>query len=136
MIELNNIDELIEGLENSDEDFEEKFEDELSKLAYEFLEKLVERTSIRNGEEVRESWIIGPIVRDEEGWHIQVYNTSKLAKSMEYGYRTTDVSQNITLFVPGNHMMRISLEEFNNDLNSEVVTWLKNFWKGEFDGNL
>lgn len=136
MIELNNIDELIEGLENSDEDFEEKFEDELSKLAYEFLEKLVERTSIRNGEEVRESWIIGPIVRDEEGWHIQVYNTSKLAKSMEYGYRTTDVSQNITLFVPGNHMMRISLEEFNNDLNSEVVTWLKNFWKGEFDGDL
>lgn len=136
MIELNNIEEFIEGLENSDEDFEEKFEDELSKLAYEFLEKLVERTSIRNGEEVRESWIIGPIVMDEEGWHIQVYNTSKLAKGMEYGYRTTDVSKNVTLFVPGNHMMRISLQEFNNDLNSEVVTWLKKFWKGEFDGNL
>lgn len=136
MIELNNIDDLIRGLENSNDDFEEKFEEELSKLAYEFLEKLVERTSIQNGEEVKESWVVGPIVQDEEGWHIQVYNTSKLAKNMEYGYRTTDVSQNVTLFVPGNHMVRISLQEFNNDLNSEIVTWLKNYCKEEFNGSL
>lgn len=136
MVELNNIDEFIRGLENSNEDFEEKFEEELSKLAYEFLEKLVERTSIKNGEEVRESWIMGPIVNDEEGWHIQVYNKSKLAKNMEYGYRTTDASNNITLFVPGNHMVRISLKEFSNDLDSEIITWFKDFWKGEFNGSL
>lgn len=136
MIELNNIDDLIRGLENSNDDFEEKFEEELSKLAYEFLEKLVERTSIQNGEEVKENWVVGPIVQDEEGWHIQVYNTSKLAKNMEYGYRTTDVSQNITLFVPGNHMVRISLQESNNDLNSEIVTWFKNYCKEEFNGSL
>jgi len=136
LIELNNIDKFVEGLENSNEDFEEKFEEELAELAYKFLEKLVERTSIQNGEEVRESWIIGPIVRDEEGWHIQVYNDSKLAKDMEYGYRTKDVSQNITLFVPGNHMVRISLKEFSNDLNQDILTWFENFWKGEFDGNL
>lgn len=136
MVELNSVDDFIKGLENSNDDFEEKFEEKLSKLAYEFLEKLVERTSIKNGEEVRKSWVIGPIVSDEEGWHIQVYNTSKLAKNMEYGYRTTDASKNTTLFIPGNHMVRISLQEFNNDLNSEIVTWFKNFWKGEFNGSL
>lgn len=136
MVELNNIDDFIKGLENSNEDFEENFEEELSKLAYEFLEKLVERTSIQNGDEVRESWVIGPIVNDEEGWHIQIYNKSNLAKDMEYGHRTTDASKNITLFIPGNHMVRISLQEFNNDLNSEIVTWLKHFWKGEFNGSL
>lgn len=137
MIEINGVDGLLQGLKNLDEDFEEEFEKETSNLTYEFLEKLVERTPVqsRNEEEVRENWIIGPLLRDEEGWHIQIYNNSQFAKNMEYGYRTTDVSGNTT-FVPGNHMKMISLREINSNLDSELVKWLKNFWKGEFNGNL
>lgn len=136
MIEINGIDEYLNKLQKFNEDFEGEFENEAAALAYKFLEKVVQRIPAgnydKNTESIKESFVIGPLVEDEEGLHIQIYNANENAKKAEYGYMTIDTTTGNLIFKPGTHFMKISLQEFKEELDLEIKQWLNNFWEGEF----
>ena len=73
--------------------------------------------------EFRDSWKVGPIVKKGDTYYIEVYTNVEYAEPVEYGHRTRGGRG----FVPGKHMMELSLEELNQALPGFLREWLSDF---------
>ena len=71
----------------------------------------------------QDSWKVGPIVKKGDTYYIEVYNNVEYAEPVEYGHRTRGGRG----FVPGKHMMELSLEELNQALPGFLREWLSDF---------
>ena len=91
-------------------------------IAYELQGKVKERTPRKTGR-LQDSWKVGPIVKKGDTYYIEVYNNVEYAEPVEYGHRTRGGRG----FVPGKHMMELSLEELNQALPGFLREWLSDF---------
>ena len=72
---------------------------------------------------LQDSWKVGPIVKKGDTYYIEVYTNVEYAEPVEYGHRTRGGRS----FVPGKHMMELSLEELNQALPGFLREWLSDF---------
>ena len=86
-------------------------------IAYELQGKVKEKTPRKTGR-LQDSWKVGPIVKKGD-----TYNNVEYAEPVEYGHRTRGGRG----FVPGKHMMELSLEELNQALPGFLREWLSDF---------
>ena len=84
------------------------------------------RTSCRGGSpptgHLRGSWTVGDIVRKGGEYVVEVYTDIEYADPVNYGHRTRGGG-----YVPGAHMMEISLAQVEERLPSYLRTWLREF---------
>ncbi|EJO5347143.1 HK97 gp10 family phage protein [Clostridium botulinum] len=139
MFELDGLDEWIAKLERIKVEFPEEIEKEIIKLANKLLRKVKQRTPVgvysdgRTGGELRRNWQIGNLVKLGNSWYIEVFNNTEYAKHVEFGHRTrlgvTNNPQHYKAkgsiaYVPGVHMLKISVEELNSQLPGELKRWI------------
>ena len=63
------------------------------------------------------------VILNQLVYYIEVYNNVEYAEPVEYGHRTRGGRG----FVPGKHMMELSLEELNQALPGFLREWLSDF---------
>ena len=85
-------------------------------------EYLTEKPPHKTGR-LQDSWKVGPIVKKGDTYYIEVYTNVEYAEPVEYGHRTRGGRG----FVPGKHMMELSLEELNQALPGFLREWLSDF---------
>ena len=91
-------------------------------IAHELQGKVKEKTPHKTGR-LQDSWKVGPIVKKGDTYYIEVYTNVEYAEPVEYGHRTRGGRG----FVPGKHMMELSLEELNQALPGFLREWLSDF---------
>ncbi|UQT48602.1 hypothetical protein M5E87_00030 [Flavonifractor plautii] len=64
-----------------------------------------------------------PDCQEGDTYYIEVYTNVEYAEPVEYGHRTRGGRS----FVPGKHMMELSLEELNQALPGFLREWLSDF---------
>lgn len=121
--------------------FPEELEKEIYKLANRLLAKVKKRTPVgvykdgHTGGDLRRNWQIGNLVKEGNGYYIEVFNILDYASHVEYGHRTrlgktdhpdTYKKRGTIDFVPGKHMLKISIEELNKELPGHLSNWLDN----------
>lgn len=119
--------------------FPEEFEKEVIELANRLLRKVKKRTPVgvyedgTSGGDLRKHWQIGNLVKEGNGYYIEVFNNLHYAPHVEYGHRTRlgktkypekYKSKGKIAFVPGRHMLKISVEELNKELPGHLSRWL------------
>ncbi|AKA68547.1 HK97 gp10 family phage protein [Clostridium scatologenes] len=119
--------------------FPEELEKEILELANRLLAKVKKRTPVgvykdgTSGGDLRKNWQIGNLVRDGSEYYIEVFNNLHYAPHVEYGHRTrlgktshpeTYKPHGKIAFVPGRHMLKISVEELNKELPVHLSAWL------------
>lgn len=124
--------------------FPEELEREIYNLANRMLAKVKKRTPVgvykdgHNGGDLRRNWQIGSLVKEGNGYYIEVFNILDYASHVEYGHRTrlgktdhpdTYKKRGTIDFVPGKHMLKISVEELNKELSQRLSNWLDNVIK-------
>ncbi|WP_333861745.1 HK97 gp10 family phage protein [Clostridium sp.] len=133
MFEIDGLDEWIAKLERIKVEFPEGIETEILKLANKLLRKVKQRTPVGDTGELRRNWEIGDMVRGDNGWYIEVFNNTEYAPHVEFGHRTRlGVTSNpkhykakgVIAYVPGVHMLKISVEELNAQLPGELKRWI------------
>jgi hypothetical protein len=133
MFEIDGLDEWIAKLERIKVEFPEEIETEILKLANKLLRKVKQRTPVGDTGDLRRNWHIGDVVREGDSWYIEVYNNLEYAPHVEFGHRTRlGVTSNpdkympkgTIAYVPGVHMLKISIEELNAQLPGEMKRWL------------
>src|SRR3712207_9021478 len=77
MFEIDGLDEWIAKLERIKVEFTEEIEAEILKLANKLLRKVKQRTPVGDTGELRRNWEIGDIVREDNGWYIEVFNKDR-----------------------------------------------------------
>lgn len=105
-----------------EEEYPAEFRAMVIQIAYELQGKVKEKTPHRTGW-LQENWEVGPIVKKGDTYYIEVYNNVEYAEPVEYGHRTRGGRG----FVPGKHMMELSLEELNQALPGYLQEWLSDF---------
>lgn len=104
---------------------ESQFPEEFNKMVYSIAEDLwgrvIEKTPFDTGH-LRNEWKIGDMVRRGNEYYIEVYNNVEYAEPVEYGHRTRGGG-----FVPGCHMMEVSLQEVQRRLPGYLREWLAGF---------
>ena len=70
-----------------------------------------------------DSWKVGKIKRCGGEYYIEVYTNVDYAEPVEHGHRTRGGHG----FVPGKHMMQLSLEEVAARLPGYLQEWLDDF---------
>lgn len=68
-------------------------------------------------------WKVGKIQKRGDEYYIEVYNNVEYAEPVEYGHRTRGGKG----FVPGSHMMEVSLAEVAALLPGYLLGWLNDF---------
>ena len=91
-------------------------------IAHELQGMVKEKTPHKTGR-LQDSWKVGPIVKKGDTYYIEVYTNVEYAEPVEYGHRTRGGRG----FVPGKHMMELSLEELNQALPGFLREWLSDF---------
>ena len=105
-----------------EEEYPAEFRAMVIQLAYELQGKVKEKTPRKTGR-LQDSWKVGPIVKKGDTYYIEVYTNVEYAEPVEYGHRTRGGRG----FVPGKHMMELSLEELNQALPGFLREWLSDF---------
>ena len=107
--------------------FPEELEREIYNLANRMLAKVKKRTPVgvykdgHNGGDLRRNWQIGNLVKEGNGYYIEVFNILDYASHVEYGHRTR--------LGKTSHMLKISVEELNKELPGYLSNWLDNVIK-------
>lgn len=132
MFELDGLDEWIAKLERIKVEFPEEIEREIYKLANKLIRKVKQKTPVDKGE-LRRNWTIGELVHQGDRWYIEVFNNTEYCKDVEFGHRTRlGITKNpehykshgVISYVPGVHMLKISVEELNAQLPGELKSWI------------
>lgn len=91
-------------------------------IAYELQGRVRERTPHKTGR-LQDSWKVGKIQKRGDEYYIEVYTNVEYAEPVEYGHRTRGSKG----FVPGKHMMELSLDEVSRRLPGFLREWLNDF---------
>lgn len=117
------LDELEQQLSRMiEEEYPAEFRAMVIQIAHELQGKVKENTPVKTGL-LQDGWKVGPIVKKGDTYYIEVYNNVEYVEPVEYGHRTRGGHG----FVPGKHMMEISLEELNQALPGYLREWLSDF---------
>lgn len=114
-------------------EYPKEFERIVTDLAFELQGRVKKRTPVKTSY-LRNNWRVGDIVRRGDEYYIEVYNNTEYAEPVEYGhiqkagrYVPALGKRLKASFVPGKHMMEISLAELNAVLPGYLQEWLNNF---------
>ena len=99
-----------------------EFKQMVIQIAYELQGRVKERTPRDTGR-LQDSWTVGSIVKRGDEYYIEVYTNVDYAEPVEYGHRTRGGKG----FVPGKHMMELSLAEVGEHLTPFLQQWLNDF---------
>ena len=102
--------------------YPEEFRAMVIQIARELQTKVKEKTPVKTGR-LQDSWIVGDIVKRGDCYYIEVYPNVEYAAMVEYGHR----KQGGRGFVPGKHMMELSLIEVQARLTPFLRQWLHDF---------
>ena len=102
--------------------YPEEFKKMVIQLAYELQGKVKVLTPKDTGR-LSDSWKVGPIRKAGDSYIIEVYTNVEYAEPVEDGHRTPGGNG----FVPGKHMMALSLEEVSRELPGYLQAWLSDF---------
>ena len=105
-----------------EQEYPAEFERMVLQVAYELQGKVKEKTPFRTGV-LQDSWKVGKIKRLGGEYYIEVYTNVDYAEPVEHGHRTRGGHG----FVPGKHMMQLSLEEVAARLPGYLQEWLDDF---------
>ncbi len=105
-----------------EQEYPAEFEKMVLQVAYELQGKVKEKTPKRTGY-LQDNWKVGKIQRFGGEYYIEVYTNVDYAEPVEYGHRTRGGRG----FVPGKHMMQLSLEEVAAYLPGYLQEWLDDF---------
>lgn len=107
--------------------YPKEFEKMVIQLAYELQGKVKEYTNDRAKKTGRllNSWTVGEIKKRGKEYTIEVYTNVEYAEPVEYGHRTRGGKG----FVPGKHMMELSLRDVEKALPGYLKNWLSDFVK-------
>ncbi len=110
-----------------------EFEQMVLDVASQLRNRVRELTPVKTGT-LRREWQVGEIIKKGNEYYIEVYNNTEYIESVEHGHRQ-EVGRYVPAigrrlkkgFVPGAHMMEISMAELNNSLPDYLRTWLNDF---------
>lgn len=116
-----------------EQEYPAEFEKMVLQVAYELQGKVKEKTPKKTGR-LQDSWKVGKIQRLGGEYYIEVYTNVDYAEPVEYGHRQ-EVGRYVPAigkrlvapFVPGKHMMQLSLEEVAAYLPGYLQEWLDDF---------
>lgn len=116
-----------EGLEKQlikmiEQDFPAEFEQLVIQIAYELQGQVKENTPKGPTGRLRDGWSVGSIKKQGDEYVIEVYTNVEYAGHVEHGHRLPAGG-----FVPGRHMMEISLEVVSMRLPPFLNAWLSEF---------
>lgn len=99
-----------------------EFRELVIQIARELQTKVKEKTPIKTGR-LSDSWHVGDIIKRGNTYYIEVYTNVEYAAMVEYGHRKPGGRG----FVPGRHMMELSLIEVQSRLTPFLRQWLHDF---------
>lgn len=99
-----------------------EFREMVLQIASELQTKVKEKTPVKTGI-LQDSWKVGNIVKRGNTYYIEVYTNVEYAAHVEYGHRKAGGRG----FVPGRHMMELSLIEVQARLTPFLRQWLHDF---------
>lgn len=113
--------------------YPEEFRKMVIEVAIQLQQKVMENTPVDTGH-LRNNWNIGEIQKRGTEYYIEVYNNIEYAESVEYGHRQTPgrfvpgIGKRLVKdFVPGKHMMQLSMMEVQKHLPDYLRDWLDDF---------
>lgn len=116
-------------------DFPAEFERLVLQIAWELQGKVKDLTPAKTGH-LRREWHVGEIIKKGNEYYIEVYNNVEYAEAVEHGHRqeagrfVPAIGKRLKAgFVPGKHMMEISLAEVETVLPAFLRERLDNFLK-------
>lgn len=98
----------------------EAVEQKLYEIAHRLNASIKRNTPVDTGR-LRNSFIVGNLVKNGNEWYIEVGTNVEYSKHVEYGHRTHDHKR----FVEGAHMVEISLRQLEQELPLEMKGWLR-----------
>ena len=104
------------------QEYPQEFRKLVVQIAYELQGRVRERTPHKTGR-LQDSWKVGKIQKRGDEYYIEVYTNVEYAEPVEYGHRTRGSKG----FVPGKHMMELSLDEVSRRLPGFLREWLNDF---------
>lgn len=105
-----------------EQEFPDEFKQKVIEIAYELQGRVKQRTPYRTGL-LQDRWEVGRLEKRGNEYYIEVYNNVEYAEAVEYGHRTRGSNG----FVPGKHMMEISMAEISERLPAYLQEWLNDF---------
>lgn len=121
--DFSGLDEMEKALSQMIEhEYPEEFRQMVMNVAGELLGRVKEKTPVKTGY-LRGQWHVGSIVKRGKEYYIEVCNNVEYAEAVEYGHRTRGGNG----FVPGKHMMELSIMELQKSLPSYLKEWLNDF---------
>lgn len=113
--------------------YPKEFEEMVIDLAVQLEEKVKELTPQQTGH-LRREWHVGNLVKRGDEYYIEVYNNVEYAEAVEYGHRQKPGrfvpaigKRLVNDFVPGKHMMELSLQEVQRHLPGYLKEWMNDF---------
>ncbi len=103
-----------------EQQYPEEFRRLVTELALHLEGEVKGRTPVDTGH-LRDNWHVGPLQKRGNEYYIEVYNNVEYAEPVEYGHRRG------RSFVPGRHMMELSLIEVQSILPDYLRSWLDDF---------
>lgn len=105
-----------------EKEYPQEFRSLVVQVAHELQGRVKENSPKKTGN-LRRNWKVGAIRKEGDTYYIDVYNNTEYAEPVEYGHR----GRNGKGFIPGSHMLAISLEEVNARLPDFLRDWLSDF---------
>lgn len=105
-----------------EQEYPDEFRKMVIQIAYELQGRVKEKTPRKTGL-LQDSWKVGKIQKRGDEYYIEVYTNVEYAEPVEYGHR----KQGGRGFVPGHHMMELSLDELSDHLPAYLQQWLNDF---------
>lgn len=113
--------------------YPKEFEEMVIDLAFQLEGKVKELTPQQTGH-LRREWHVGNLVKRGDEYYIEVYNNVEYAEAVEYGHRQKPGrfvpaigKRLVNDFVPGKHMMELSLQEVQRHLPGYLKEWMNDF---------
>lgn len=116
------LDEYAEIFERAAREWPTEFERLVLDIAHELQGRLSSDLTPKDTGHLRGSWTVGDIVRKGGEYVVEVYTDVEYADPVNYGHRTTGGG-----YIPGAHMMEISLAQVEERLPSYLRAWLQDF---------
>ena len=105
-----------------EQEYPDEFRKMVIQIAYELQGRVKEKTPRKTGL-LQDSWKVGKIQERGDEYYIEVYTNVEYAEPVEYGHRKRGGRG----FVPGHHMMELSLDELSDHLPAYLQQWLNDF---------
>lgn len=113
--------------------YPEEFREMVIDAAKQLQGMVKEKTPVQTGR-LQNEWRVGEIEKRGNEYYIEVYNNVEYVESVEYGHRQEPGKYVPALgkrlvkdFVPGKHMMELSLQELQRYLPDYLREWMNDF---------